>query len=278
MYQKLQHNFLSLLILTGLLILGGQSFAQEPQNDNAVNDTEMPAKSAQPQAQQVPDEEEGHNTKDLEQLLKRYNTDSEKVLQDTSKLHTEEAGEEVDDSEINEMRPSDDPMKVASVNALKKVQSDQEKKKREELAKKSDYSGAVRLALEPLQKLSEKELLRQMDENTKTSPMRPYIDQFPNIIVFAVKLIKDKESLPSLAKIAEDRDRLIRFAGIMVATLILGFFLKKLMHREGRSFIKAAFYFLLRMYMMFAIRVYIVYYFFSAELTPAAKVFKQTFM
>ncbi len=277
MYQKLQHNFLSLLILTGLLVLGGQSFAQDPQTDNTVNDTEMPAKNAGPRGEQAP-EEENHDTKDLEQLLKRYNTDAEKVLNDASKLHKEEAGEEVADSEIDDMRPSDDPMKNASANAIKKVQADLERKKNEALTKKSDYSGAVRLALAPLQKLSEKELLKQMDENTKNSPMRPYIDQFPNIIVFAVKLIKDTESLPSIAKIAEDRDRFIHFMGIMVATIIFGFFLKKLMHREGRSFLKSVFYFFLRMYIMLAIRIYIVYYFFSTELTPAARVFKQTFM
>ena len=189
-----------------------------------------------------------------------------------------EVGEEVADSEIDDMRPSDDPLKNGAGNALKKSQAELERKRKEELPRKSDYSGAVRLALTPLQKLSEKDLLKQMDENTKNSPMRPYIDQFPNIIVFAVKLIKDKESLPSIAKIAEDRDRLIRFSGFMLATFILGFFLKKLMHREGRSFIKAVFYFFLRLYIMLAVRIYIIYYFFSAELTPAAKVFKQTFM
>lgn len=259
MHQKYQRNFLSLFLLSGLLFLGGPLIAQEPNTDAAPV-------------------EENHDTKDLEQLLKRYNTDAEKVLNDASKLHTETVGEEVDVSVIDKMRPSDDTKKNEAGSALKKSQAELERKRKEDLPQKSDYSGAVRLALIPLQKLSEKDLLKQMDENTKNSPLRPYIDQFPNIIVFAVKLIKDKEGLPSIAKIAEDRDRLIRFSGFMLATFILGFFLKKLMHREGRSFIKAVFYFFLRLYIMFAVRVYIVYYFFSAELTPAARVFKQTFM
>lgn len=255
MYLKLQRNFLKLIILSGFLFLGGQSFAQDPA---AV--------------------EEHHDTKDLEELLKRYNTDSKKVLEDTSKILDQDATlTEVDESDINELaNAAEDPKKI-TLNSLKKAREDAEKAKKKSVMT-GELSSSVRQILEPMQKLSEKDLLKLLDDNSKNSKLRPYMDQFPNINIFAVRLIKDEESIPSLVKIIENRERLIRFAGVMLSTLILGFLLKKVMHREGRSFIRSAIYFLFRMYFMFAVRIYIVYFFFSAELAPAAKIFKKTFM
>jgi hypothetical protein len=221
MYLKLQRNFLKLIILAGFLVLGGQSFAQDP----------APV-------------EEHHDTKDLEELLKRYNTDSKKVLEDTSKILDQDATlSEVDESVINELAATEDSKKI-TLNSLKKAREDAEKAK-----KKIMVTG----------ELSNR-------------------DQFPKINIFAVRLIKDEESIPAMVKIVENRERLIHFTGVMLSTLILGFVLKKVIHREGRSFIRSAIYFIFRMCFMFAVRIYIVYFFFSAELAPAAKIFKKTFI
>lgn len=277
MYLKLQRNLFKLIIFYGLLFSGGLCFAQGNENQK-INDTERPAAKSAVINKQDSNEAEEHNTHDLEELLKRYNTDAEKVINDTEKLHKIDAETEVKDSEIEKMKLSDDTSKPVSLSSIFKTHDDQDKKKREALSRKNDYSEAVRKALGPLQQISEKELLKKMDEETLHSSMRPYIDRFPNIIVFAVKLVKDKEALPNIAQIAEDKDRLIQFGSIMLATIIFGFFLKKLFRREGRSFIQATFYFFVRSSIMFAIRVYIIYYFFSTELAPASRVFKQVFM
>lgn len=258
----------------GLLFLEGLCFAQSPDQNfdskenpttNPQIDTEKPTEPPQ----------EDHDTQDLEKLLKRYNTDQEKILEDANKLHSETVPNEVDESEINEMPRSETPKSKDSMTEV--FETGMRSRQRPKVIS-SELSNSVRLALEPLQKLSEKDLLKRLDESTKDSPARPYMDQFPNVTIFAVRLIKDKESLPTLVKILEDKDRLIWFAGTMLSTIIIGFLLKRFMHREGRSFLKAALYFFVRLYIMFAIRVAVVYYFYSAELTPAAKVFKKTFM
>lgn len=271
MFLKLQLKIFKFLILTGFLFLGGQSFSQ----DQADQGQQAPVSN-----QQELDEQkiEDHNTQDLEQLLKRYNKDSEKVLNDSDKLHKEEVGTEVKDTELENMRPTVDPMKMSSEAILNKAKADVAKRKLAWGPKKNDYSGAIRKVLEPLQKLSEEELLKKLDEQTENSSLRPYMDKYPNINIFTVKLIKDENAIPSIAKIVEDRDRLINFFGVLLGTVILGYFVKKLFHREGRSFLMAVFYFLIRIHVMFAIRCYVIYFFYSEELTPAAKIFKQVFM
>lgn len=261
----------------GLLFIEGPCFAQNPdQNPKSENPTTNPKVIDAEKPADPPQEE--HDTQDLEKLLKRYNTDSEKILKDADKLHSDTNTNEVKESEIESMPTSEVTTEHHRRDALEEVIDTGFKSRNKPKVISNKLSESVRMALEPLQKLSEPELLKRLDENTKDSALRPYMDQFPNITIFAIRLIKDKESLPSMVKILEDRDRLVWFAGAMLSTIILGFILKRIMHREGRSFLKAALYFFIRMYIMFAIRVAIVYYFYSVEFTPAAKVFKATFM
>lgn len=276
MQHRPQFSLLKIILITGLLLIEGLCFAQAPdQNlESKENPTTNPKIDTE-KTTEAPQEE--HDTQDLEKLLKKYNTDQEKILEDANKLHTETGSNEVKESEINEMPRSEVAATPKSKDAVTEV-FETGMKSRHKGPISNELSNSVRLALEPLQKLSEKELLKRLDESTKESPVRPYMDQFPNITIFAVRLIKDKESIPSMVKILEDKDRLIWFAGVMISTIIFGFVLKRFMHREGRSFPKAVLYFFIRLYIMFGLRVAIVYYFYSTELTPAAKVFKTTFM
>lgn len=278
MQHKLQFKILSIVLIMGLLFLEGPCFAQSPdQNPKSENPTTNPTIINAEKTAEPPEEE--HDTQDLEKLLKRYNTDSEKILKDADKLHSDTNTNEVKESEIESMPVSEVAAETSAPrDAFEEVIDTGFKSRRKPKVISSELSNSVRLALEPLQKLSEKDLLKRLDESTKESPARPYMDQFPNITIFAVRLIKDTESIPSMVKILEDKDRLVWFAGAMLSTILLGFILKRLMHREGRSFLKAVLYFVIRMYIMFGIRVAIVYYFYSVEFTPASKVFKATFM
>lgn len=262
----------------GLLFIEGLCFAQAPDQERvgSENPTTNPTIINAEKPAEAPEEE--HDTQDLEKLLKRYNTDSEKILKDADKLHNDTNTNEVKESEIESMPGSEVTEVQVTRDAFEEVIDTGLKSRKKPKVISSDFSNSVRMALEPLQKLSEKDLLKRLDESTKDSVARPYMDQFPNITIFAVRLIKDKESIPSMAKILEDKDRLIWFAGAMLSTILFGFILKRVMHREGRSFLKAVLYFFIRMYIVFAVRVAIVYYFYSVELTPAAKVFKATFM
>jgi hypothetical protein len=277
MHLKLQSKYFKIVLITGLLLLEGLSFAQSPEGgiNNPTTNPNIPTEVEKPS--EAPQEE--HSTEELDQLLKRYNKDAEKILEDNSKLHNIQEGSaksEVNESDIEEMKASGQmAQEIVDPNIAIK-----EKKQKAESPKvlPSTLSDSVRMALEPLQQLSEEELLKRLDEATRESSVRPYLDQFPSMTLFTVRLIKDKESIPTLAKIAEDRKRLINFVGIMVLSIILGIVLKNVMHKEGRTFLQAVFYFFLRFWIMLIVRICIINYFFGEELKPAMKVFKQTFM
>ena len=222
---------------------------------------------------------EEHDTKELNSLINKYNVNTEKVIEDTSKLNEELSSVEVNESEIEEMRPSS-ILEDAKNNALKKVREELKKKEAEATAasREGDYSLSVRLALEPLQSLTEDQLKQRITEILRDNPVRHYFDKFPEIITLAIRLIKDKESIPSLVKIAANKERLVHFIAIMLSTIIFGFFLKKLFHNESRSFLGVIFFFILRIAILLGLRIYIIYYFFHVELAPAARVIDLTFL
>lgn len=259
MQKKRQFNYLFLVILLGLLFLEGPLFAQNSQNPQETTET--------------PPQEE-HNSEDLEALLKKYNKDSEKILEDTGKLHAieGESKSEVNEKELEAIKL---PSKEEEMKALKLAKA---AKIEERPPLPTSFSDSVKMALEPLQKLSEADLLKRLDDGLKDSELKPYFEEFPNIKLLSVRLIKDKESLPSLVKILENKDRLIYFVSAMLCTIIFGYILKRAMHREGRPFIIATLMFLLRFFILLGIRLALIQYFFGPEIAPAIKVFKATFM
>jgi hypothetical protein len=255
MLKRLRLSSYILFILSGLLLRGGLVFSQDSETPSTIESEET-----------VPDEV--HETRDLEKLLKSYNKDQEKVLKDATKIHTipSEETSEISENEIEEM-----PEAVIEKKPLKK-------RERIEVDKDAKFSDSVRISLGPLQKLKEEELVKMLNENTKDSTFRPYMEQFPLITIFAVRMIKDKEAIPSLVKITEDKDRLIRFAWWMLGSFIFGFILKKILYNKDHPFLLAFGIFFARFIFMQALRFGIIYYFFKAELTPALDVFKKTFL
>ena len=256
---------LKLIFLMGLVILGPYSFAQT-ENGERSTQTLIP---------------EVHDTKNLDKLLKDYNKDQEKVLKDVEKMLPQNDASDMTDKELGNEKPSDGNDEK-SIEARKgtglfdasifKRHSDSKTDPR-----KIKYSEAMKVALGPLQKMSEKELMKLLLENTKDSSAREYIDRYPKLAMFTIRLIKDKDALPNLTKIADDEDRFIRFIGIMISTILISFLLKRFMKRAGRPILKAISLWFLRWMIMTTLRFAIILYFFSDEITPTFKIVAKTF-
>ena len=136
----------------------------------------------------------------------------------------------------------------------------------------------VEKSLAPLQNIPEKELIAQLKDNTKNSHLAPLIEMFPTVTIFMVRLLKDREALPSLAKILENRDRLIKYAYWMLGTIVLGFVFKFIFKRDNAGLFESFLNYLFRFCLIMAIRIGVTYYFFAAELDPSIKVFSKTFL
>lgn len=225
---------------------------------------------------QSENESENHDTKKLDKLLINYNKDQDKVLADAEKIHQDSTGE-LSDKELGSGPVVDPDAPVLKKAELGMFDSAERKKAYDASHKKTNYAESLRVALGPLQKMSEPELVQLLKDNTSGTKTRLYIDRFPTLALFTVRLIKDKNALPNLGAIVDEETQLVRFGGIMIATILFGLFLKRLMKGEGRSIPKAVAFWFLRFFIMTSIRFALLLYFFSDELSPIFKIMEKTF-
>jgi hypothetical protein len=250
-----KHSYLFLIISMGLFLSGPYSLAQTP-SDNSQSAPEN----------QIQEE---HDTKNLNKLLKDYNKNQEKVLKDSETINEMESSSELSDKDLNSAKSNGTASTSLGDYFKKRIEPKD--------LKKVKYSNAVKLALEPLQKLKERELLTLLHENTKGSAAGTYIDRFPTFALFAVRLIKDPSALPSLASIADDSEKVINFIGVMLCTFLVAFILKRYTKKEGRPVMEAIGIWFLRFLIITSLRFGILMYFYSTELSPAFSIVSKTF-
>jgi hypothetical protein len=208
--------------------------------------------------------EEVHDSEKLDKMLVQYNQEKDKNLESTHPIIDNEQSE-VSDAEIE--KAAENRVK-AGLNSNKLDPKS---------LKEIKYSEAMKVALGPLQVMSEKQLVTLLSDNTKGTKAEKLISQFPLISLFAVRLIKDKEALPSLVKIIEDEKKLIHFSAAILCSMIFAFILKRFMKKEGRTILKSISLWFLRFLIVSFLRICIVYYFFSMEIGPSLKLARMTF-
>lgn len=268
--KKLLINFLSSFLIAGLLFTGGLSFSQT---------SSPPAETIEGASPSDETLHEDHDTQKLDKVLKEYNKNQKQVEQDAEVIKQMQATGELSEEELDQGQLGDEEYQKAykqAQNVLGDAVARAQGGKKTDL-KNIKYSDAVRITLGPLQKLPEEELMQMLKENTKDTRAGAYVEHFPKLMLFAVRLIKDRDAIPFMVKIIDDQDKLIRFGGLMIATFLLGFFLKRLMAREGRSIPKALLFWFLRFIIMSGVRLGIILYFYSVELSPMFKVAGETF-
>lgn len=265
---KLLIKTLRSFMIAGLLFTGGLSFSQDPAQvqdpDQATEETVH----------------EDHDTQKLDKVLKEYNKNQKQVEQDAEVIKQMQATGELSEEELDQGQLGDEEYQKAykqAQNVLGDAMAKANGGKKTDL-KNMKYSEAVRITLGPLQRLPESELMEMLKENTKGTRAGEYVDHFPTLMLFTVRLIKDQNAIPFMVKILDDQDKLIRFGGLMIATFLLGFFLKRLLSREGRSIPQALAFWFMRFLIMSGVRLAIILFFYGMELAPMFRVAEKTFL
>lgn len=258
----------------GLVFLGPFSFAQTSDQQNTQDNIQETNQETI---------HEDHDTKNLDKLLENYNKDQAKVLKDKAKLNTVNDSAEVIESkgEIKEVahREEDVEAEIAhTVNGKKPFDPNRFKKKiNSDELKKIKYSEALKVALAPLQAMPESELRQLLLDNTKGSSAEEYVARFPKLLNFTVALIRDPVALPKMALIIEDQKRLIRYASLMLFTILFSIILKRFLKKEGRGIIAAVGLWFMRFLIINSLRLGILIYFFGSELTPMFNIAMKVF-
>ncbi len=246
---------LCLIVLLSTALLAQDESSQEPQSE-------------------TPQIKEDHDTKNLDKLLKEYNQDTQKVINNDEKIQKMDDTGELNEKELSNglLNDSEKP-EILSQNGMLVKGS----RFRVADNKKTNYSDAISAALSTLQKLPAAELEGLLKDSFKTSGPGAFFANSPRFILLLVRLIKDKKALPSLVKILDDQSKLIKFYSAILFTFILGIFLKKIMRKEGQPISIALWLWFVRFSIIYLVRFIIIFMFYGNEISPALNIVSHTF-
>lgn len=217
---------------------------------------------------------EEHDEKKLEKVLTDYN-ESQKTVNQNQHEVKDVADEELTEEELREFDQFSNEVNAAN-NKLKNL-PDYKKAALPKDLEGRKLSENIGFMLMPLQKLTPFELEKLLREQLKGSAGEKIFEFEPRLYSLVTKLIRDKEALPLLVQMIEDRGRLATLLWLMLGSFVVGYFLKRITSNKDQPFITAVVFGIGRMFFMFGLRLSIVWWLFSKELNPTFKIVKEVF-
>lgn len=137
----------------------------------------------------------------------------------------------------------------------------------------ANVSKMMGIVTEGFRKMSHQEVVDLLLERFEDSPViENFLKSHPAILNFAVKFLRDKEATERFFSISKNKKRLVLFGISIIATIILGLFLKRIGRYERRGAFKRWF---LRISFLYLLRILLVIGFFHYELFPLFKIFME---
>lgn len=264
MNQKLLRKSLIITLLLGLFYIGlSTTYAQD---DNAEISSNHQAVTPTPTPSAVPDELDPNGLDRASDDIKDHHKALETMMGELTKGEVPRAKSKDAEKTILDQ---EDAIKELAMKINTNISP--------EKMKKMKIHQALEVALAPMQKLSEQQLMIQLKENVAGTHAQKIFEAVPKLTLLCVRLIKDPKAIPDMSRILENRDRLIKFSAVMITSIIVGFILKSMLSKKDRPFHVDLFYFFIRVLLMLGLRLFIVYFFFADELDRSFTIFFNTF-
>lgn len=238
-------GLLKILILLSLLF-GPLSLMAQGEGADSDNDLEKIQRAKEKQAKAY---------KNIEDNLNAVEGESAQMLK-----ALQESLSPKDMKELQEAMKSGDQEKVQkltqklSVNLLKDGKN---------------LDKVIELSMKRFRDQSPTELRADLLKRGQGNPLGVVFKSFPKILDLTVNMLRDPFAIPQLAKIPQDKKRLLTFLGVNVLIFIISWIVKKA--KKGQAPISRWLFFV-------GLRFGVLMFFFKTELTPAFLVFKRTFL
>ena len=108
--------------------------------------------------------------------------------------------------------------------------------------------------------------------------LEQWSNKYPKVLEFFIRLLKDHSALPSMAKIMDDRRKLIIFFICNIVVFVVGFIWKRSNRNVEKTYFERVIIDRIKYSLAFwGVRIGLVVYFFHQELTPFGQLFKNHF-
>ena len=144
--------------------------------------------------------------------------------------------------------------------------------------KKVEMKDMLKMSLSTFQAQSESDMIKQFTANVSNTPAGPIVKKYPKVMVFFVKLLRDKIALPTLFQILDDKKKLIIFAVVNLCTIVLGFVIRRKQSASNNGVFHGITQWFTRFTFLTALRIGIFIGFYGALARPSWNVFKGVFL
>ena len=217
--------------------------------------------------------QEGRVKTERELFLEQYKAQKE---EQEEALKQEEVAEAI---VVTEQAPSDDDLEKDLDNYVKESQDMLKQltgttgSQEEQVGLWANPDIVVRNATKVFREMmTEADVYQMLEEKVKSSPFSFVLPYGSFLIEFATKLLRSPDALPRLMGVIKDRSRLLIYVLCNLGTIVLGFFLKRLMKTQESASVALKRFFG-RIIILYAIRIGLFVYFFSYEASPAWNIF-----
>jgi len=218
----------------------------------------------------------GKEVENIEAALKKFRQQANNVIKD----------DEFDEGDIKQAFDPEQIKKLQKLmpgNLLDKMKAGSQgdgKKVSEELDKEnSDYSVVVYQMLHFFRSQSQADVELIFREKFNRGVLGSLFKIHPGLVTLLAKIVRDPKALPDAAKIGNEKKKMGLYFGLIVATFILGFTLKKMSHNKhgdmGMFFFMNRF--IMRSLFLYGLRFAAFIYIFNQELAPLGTILKAHF-
>ncbi len=117
----------------------------------------------------------------------------------------------------------------------------------------------------------------QIQSNIEQTPAKGFFRAFPKMVDFVTHLIRDNSAMLSLLDMFKDRRKLLFYLGANIATIILGFILKRRVSKEA-AFSERLSKWIFRKGLVMGMRFGLLLLFFKSEIYPTWQIVKKVFL
>lgn len=140
--------------------------------------------------------------------------------------------------------------------------------------KAESFSESIKKTIAQFQGMSIIELENHIKITFKDSQYAPWFKKYPFFVTFIAEMLRSPEALPQMAKIADQKDKVVKISVGLLFTIILGMFMKRMVPKSAGFLLRCS-HFFIRVFILNVLRIGIFVYFFKNEMGPTWILFQR---
>lgn len=140
-----------------------------------------------------------------------------------------------------------------------------------------DMETFIRSALLPYRIIPEHQLYSLLLKKAEGGFFYDILNDYPSLLTFAVKMLRDEVAIPIYARLIKDKVRLGTFLVVNIVIIVIGWLMKRYAGLQPRGVVESLKLWFVRFLFVNGARIIVLIFFFYVELAPTWRIFVDVF-